>query len=88
MEQAVLGRGWSCWLLSGRFGRLTNVFSSTCLGARNSSTKYNDIFIQLCQLVKISNLTKKKKIRLILVISDFGKGSVGKSLSFIGVCLT
>ena len=44
-EEAVLGRGGARLALSGRFGLFKNVFSSTCLGLRNSSVKGNGSYI-------------------------------------------
>lgn len=38
-ETAVFGLDDGSLLLSGRFGLLTNVFSSTCLGERKSSVR-------------------------------------------------
>lgn len=38
-ETAVLGLNGGSLLLSGRFGLLTNAFSSTCLGERKSSVR-------------------------------------------------
>lgn len=38
-ETAVLGLDGGSLLLSGRFGLLTNAFSSTCLGERKSSVR-------------------------------------------------
>lgn len=38
-DTAVLGLNGGSLLLSGRFGRLTNAFSSTCLGERKSSVR-------------------------------------------------
>lgn len=38
-DTAVLGLNGGSLLLSGRFGRLTNAFSLTCLGERKSSVR-------------------------------------------------